>query len=161
MLMRRQELFQEMQQKGVEPDEICFNEIIRIYKDIKEPEGARGVLKQMVDRDLRPTLVNFNSVMDACAKAGKPELAEQVLQELREDLEPDSFTFSALVGAWAKRGDAEKASKALAQMAEMRLRPTQHATRHPNLFMNTFHITYIPGPSSARELLRVLEFDLV
>ena len=56
-----------MQQQAVEPDEICFNEIIRIYKDIKEPERARGVLKQMVDRTLSPTLVNFNSVMDAGA----------------------------------------------------------------------------------------------
>lgn len=52
-----------------------------------------------------------------------------MLQELRKDLKPDSFTFSALVGAWAKRGDALRASKALAQMAEMRLRATQHATR--------------------------------
>ena len=51
------------------------------------------------------------------------------MQELRKDLKPDSFTFSALVGAWAKRGDALRASKALAQMAEMRLRATQHATR--------------------------------
>lgn len=47
----------------------------------------------MAQRHLTPTVVNFNTVMDACAKAGEPLLAKEVLAEMQATSShcPDTF----------------------------------------------------------------------
>jgi hypothetical protein len=66
--------------------------------------------------DVKPTTINFNTVLDAWAKSGggrsAAERAEEILEWMdrlhkdgNNDVKPDTITFNAVLDAWARSGD--------------------------------------------------------
>lgn len=66
--------------------------------------------------DIKPTTINFNTVLDAWAKSGggraSAERAEEILEWMdrlykggNKDVRPDTITFNAVLDAWARSGD--------------------------------------------------------
>ena len=66
--------------------------------------------------DIKPTTINFNTVLDAWAKSGggrsAAERAEEVMEWMdrlhkagNEDVHPDTITFNAVLDSWARSGD--------------------------------------------------------
>lgn len=52
----------------------------------------------MKETGLRPNEVTYNSLIDACVRASKMELAWRFLDEMQsEGLAPDNFTYSTLI----------------------------------------------------------------
>ena len=58
----------------------------------------------MRKRGIAPTLVTFNTLIDACARSGNLTLAYETLAEMREAaLRPNERTFSILIHACARQ----------------------------------------------------------
>lgn len=63
------------------------------------------VFDQMSDFGVTPSLITFNSLIDACARKGDIERARSVFERLGEvSLTPNDRTFSSLIHAHAVRG---------------------------------------------------------
>lgn len=94
------------------------------------PDRCMALLKRMKEKyDLEPCVRTRNSLINAVAKAGKPnsaEKAESMLLEMlhtnREDLMPSTVTFNICIDAWSRSRspDAPKrAERLLNQMREL------------------------------------------
>ena len=57
---------------------------------------------------MSPNVVTFNTVINACGKAGRAADAEAVLASMDEHgLQPDKVSFTALVDAYGRAGEVE------------------------------------------------------
>lgn len=58
-----------------------------------------------------PTIITFNSLIDACARAGDIDRARSIFAHLREaGLKPNDRTFSAMIHSHAVLGQVRKCS---------------------------------------------------
>ena len=78
-------IFEQMNQQGIQPDEICFNEIIRIHAKQQAPEKAKEILT--LARKLQTQLFDvlcFISILDILWYCiGVVLLVEESLHQLR------------------------------------------------------------------------------
>ncbi|CAK0790023.1 unnamed protein product, partial [Prorocentrum cordatum] len=76
------------------------------------------------DEPLRPSVHAYAVVIATCAKAKRPEEAQQLLEEMLElGMEPDTQTYTALVKAFARTGKMEFATQALKEMRQRNIEP--------------------------------------
>ena len=72
--------------------------------------------------DVKPTTINFNTVLDAWAKNGggraAAERAEKMLEWMDDlyksgnaEVKPDTITFNAVIDAWARSGDKQHVAR--------------------------------------------------
>ena len=60
-------------------------------------------MKRMLASDIEANVVSYSAMVDACAKAGEPALAEKWHHAMLEKgIAPNAHSFSVLINAWAK-----------------------------------------------------------
>jgi pentatricopeptide repeat protein len=74
--------------------------------------------------DLKPNVVICNALIDALAKAGLPEKAEQVLRELESEatlgLKPDTITYNTVMSGWSRSRHPKAMDRMQALFDEMK-----------------------------------------
>ena len=76
---------------------------------------------------MKPSLVAFNMIIDACGKAGRDEEAVQAYVDLIECRHrPNAVTYTSLISAVAHAGRYEKADELYRRMLDDGLEPTGH-----------------------------------
>jgi pentatricopeptide repeat protein len=129
--MRASELLERMESRyragdlALKPNNFTYNAVINSLAKSKEPgaaEKAERVLQNMVNRyksggenDVKPTTINFNTVLDAWAKSGggrsSAERAERILQWMDEihrsgndDAKPGKYLRRSFVKIFVHQG---------------------------------------------------------
>ena len=75
------------------------------------------------DMDVKPNVVNYNSVINAwgrCKRKGSALRAAQILKMMEEDeVEPDTLSYSLVVSAWSHSTESDATYQAEAVLTEM------------------------------------------
>jgi pentatricopeptide repeat protein len=71
------------------------------------------------DKELKPNVVSYNTVINAYAKAGNADRAEAILEEMHQDYEQGNHdakanvcSFNTVLSAWSRSGSAKGAERA-------------------------------------------------
>lgn len=117
--------------KNVRPGEVTFNILLHAYAKSKNPhyaEKAEKLLNRMVEtleQDGRqgtgPTTESFASVLDAYAKCGKSEAAENLFRRMAESgqVQVNTVTYNTVLNAFAKSRDKDAPYRAEALLNRM------------------------------------------
>ena len=110
---------------GISPDTYCCTSLIKAYGMKGEAEKALDVVRMMIELGLRPDLVTYNTLIDACEKNGRLEEATRIFrQELPEQgLKPDIFTYTVMLNMHGKRGKFAEALGYFEEAIRVGLRP--------------------------------------
>ena len=114
----------DMQQRGLEPNEITYNALIGACKYGRNVEKAMELFAEMQQRGLEPNVITYTALISACDKGHKAEKAMEVFVEMQQrGLEPNVITYNALISACEKDHQAEKAMELFAEMQQRGLVP--------------------------------------
>jgi len=123
-----------MLQANVMPDTTTFNAVLLAYANTSDCEGAfhlMGKLEALVRDECpnaRPDVCSFNTLLSACAKAGKPGRAEDgFFQMEKRGLEPDVVSFTTVINAHARAGNTQEAQAWLDAMVTRGKAPDSYA----------------------------------
>jgi pentatricopeptide repeat protein len=75
------------------------------------------------DRELKPGIVIYNALIDAWAKSGSVERAEQILRDLDSNppsVKPNVITYGAIVKGWSVSGHSKAADRVQSLYDEMK-----------------------------------------
>lgn len=119
-----EELLQELEKFGLEPDEITFNTLIKLYSKCNQRELLRGVPELMVENRVMPDLATVNSLVAAYVDLGNLREAEALLRRLQSDekswwgahLKPDVRTFTTMMKGYVQKGRRSDAMRTLLAM---------------------------------------------
>lgn len=135
-------ILREMPGHGIEPDIYSYNAVISAYSNSNNRTDAIKTVRMLLDElkerygstgdaRYRPTGVTYNAVMNAYARAHRPEAAEQVLTEMIDDFlsngnqaaRPDVTSFNTVLKAIAfaksKNGISDKAEALFKRMESL------------------------------------------
>ena len=130
----------------VYPNAGCYNAVILGYSNTRDPESAERVLQHMLESHARnahgertavPNVQNFNTVLRAWAKSGRPEAgcrAAAILGKLdniargASSIRPDQVTYNTVLDAWARSTAPNSALEAEKLLAEMERRWNERDT---------------------------------
>ncbi|CAN0470865.1 unnamed protein product, partial [Discosporangium mesarthrocarpum] len=66
-------------------------------------ESALEVFEEMRASSCRPSVVTYNSLLDACEKSGNSEKAMQLLDEMfSESIKPDLYSYGSVISCCGK-----------------------------------------------------------
>jgi len=104
---------------------IIYSTLMKGFAIQRDTDGAFEVLDLMSEEGITPNLVTLNTLLDACARAGKMEKCASVMQEIRtkHGLMPDRITYSTLIKGFCNHGDITKALALMKSMKEQGLKP--------------------------------------
>merc|ERR550514_56265 len=103
-------LFNDMCERGVDPDLITYSTVIKGYCVQGDLDQAVQLYTSMRKRGVKPDAILFNSILDGCARKQMRTLTEQVLRDMEEaKVAPSNFTLSILVKLYGRTGDIERA----------------------------------------------------
>lgn len=119
------------------PDVKAANILMNCYAKLGDVEAAQDLLKQMIAGNgadvprMTPNLVTFNTLLDACFKAGELDMALEVKQQIDDaGLIPDARTYTTLMATVARKAsrssganDPTLAFSFLQEMQERDIRP--------------------------------------
>lgn len=102
------DLFDTMLKDGVEPDRTSYSIVMdSVLKDIQSPvENVFDLYKDMLDRKLRPDVVVYTTLIQACARDKDIRRAFDILKDMEaRRVNPNEYTFNALLGLLARMED--------------------------------------------------------
>lgn len=105
------ELFSQMQQEGVWPDEITFISILHACSHAGLVNDAKAYFASMSkDYGISPSVEHYSSMIDLLGRFGHLEEAEAFLKDM--PVEPDVVAWKAFLGACRTHGDMERGKRA-------------------------------------------------
>ncbi|KAJ3064039.1 hypothetical protein HK102_008306, partial [Quaeritorhiza haematococci] len=110
---RAQQVFDDMCEKGVEPDVETYRILIDAYAEARDPKGATLIYEDLLRR----------SKKDKERRETDPQESDQTIPLL----EPDRNIYNGLIRAHARCLDADSALKVLQDMKERKIQPTNRA----------------------------------
>jgi pentatricopeptide repeat protein len=126
---KAEQIFKVMASKGVKPDSITFNTMIRAYAQNNDLEGSFALLERMESCGVQPNVVTFNSLVHAAVCNNRADKAWAVLPMMaRVGVAPDSVTFASLVSGIKqdKSGKSlEKGFECLAHLRKLGIQPDE------------------------------------
>ena len=101
---------QEMFDKLVVQDEVCWNAILAAYAQVGESQNVFQLFNQMLEECRKPDLVTFISVLNACSHAGEVWNGEKHFEAIaREyDLLPVAEHYACMIDLLGRSGCIEK-----------------------------------------------------
>merc|ERR1719215_701646 len=73
-------------------------------------ERVWAVFKEMLARDIKPSVITFNAVIDACARNGQTDRVPELMVEMKKQgLEPNLITYSTMIKGSCQQGDMQSA----------------------------------------------------
>eukprot|EP00400_MALV-I_sp_L67-5_P000050 gene50-2_t len=113
-------------EKNVIPDRKEFLKVLHSYSKVGDVKNAYFVLKSMKQNHVKPGIVGYSQVLDACSKSKPPDLetAMNVKNTMKINKIPfDKFCYTSLVALFSKRGEFNIAESYLNQMLAERIKP--------------------------------------
>lgn len=106
------EIFGEMQNRGVEPDDVTYNSLISLCSRTLKPDVTRALsmLREMSAVGVPPSDVTLCALTQSLGRANNIELARSQIKELlanQPHLRPTTSTWRPLLHATAVSGDVE------------------------------------------------------
>lgn len=107
---------------NIRPDTVMCNTCIAAYANAADADGAIDTLRMMevlmpLCSTSAPDAVTYNTVITACARAGRPSDAESIFKAMcAKGLEPEQQTYCALLTAYARAGDVKAAAGVMSRL---------------------------------------------
>ncbi|CAM6073859.1 unnamed protein product [Sphagnum tenellum] len=114
------ELFQQMQQEGMQPDSVTFVGVLNACASVVAIEEGRCVHQQIIQSGLQSDVFVCNNLVDMYAKCGSVEEAWRVFNKMPSQ---DVITWNAVALGHVKCGQGEKALELFQQMQQEGVRP--------------------------------------
>ncbi|XP_073151450.1 pentatricopeptide repeat-containing protein GUN1, chloroplastic [Henckelia pumila] len=104
--------------KGYGNTVYAYSSLISAYAKSGHFEDAIGVFRSMKDSGLKPNLVTYNALIDACGKGGGDfKRASNILVEmLQNGVQPDRITYNSLLAVCSVAGQWESARSLFNEM---------------------------------------------
>ncbi|ORY92100.1 hypothetical protein BCR43DRAFT_80357 [Syncephalastrum racemosum] len=99
------DLFDTMLKDRIEPDRTSYSIVMdSVLKDIHSPvQSVFDLYQDMLDRKLKPDVVVYTTLIQACARENKIEQAFDILKDMEAHrVNPNEYTFNALLGLLAR-----------------------------------------------------------
>ncbi|KAE8650482.1 putative pentatricopeptide repeat-containing protein At1g09680 isoform X2 [Cucumis sativus] len=105
-----EQLFDEMQQRGLRPNGITFTALIDGQCRSRRIDSAMNTYHQMLTMGVKPDLVMYNTLLNGLCKVGDVNKARKLVDEMRMvGMKPDKITYTTLIDGYCKEGDLESA----------------------------------------------------
>ncbi|KAH8954826.1 hypothetical protein BDL97_08G101800 [Sphagnum fallax] len=109
------ELFQQMQQEGMQPDSVTFVGVLNACASVVAIEEGRCAHQQIIQSGLQSDVFVCNNLVDMYAKCGSVEEAWRVFNKMPSQ---DVITWNAVALGHVKCGQGEKALELFQQMQQ-------------------------------------------
>jgi len=118
-------LFKRMEQKGIDPDVITYNSLIKIHSLKGNSSRSMELLSRMRAFGVEPSTNSYNGVFKACLKSGNLYQIWNLYEEMSSNnIEPNGTTFDILLRAASQQGNHKKACQFLDLMTSTTKRPS-------------------------------------
>ncbi|CAM6002934.1 unnamed protein product [Sphagnum balticum] len=115
------ELYQEMQQKGMSPDNFFFVPVLNACASLRALEAGRKVHEEIIQSGCEADVFVGNSLVDMYSKCGSIEDACKVFNNMPSR---DVVTWNAMISGHVKCGQGQKALELFHQMQQKGVQPT-------------------------------------
>ncbi len=115
------ELYQEMQQKGMSPDNFTFVPVLNACASLQALEAGRKVHEEIIQSGCEADVFVGNSLVDMYSKCGSIEDACKVFNNMPSR---DVVTWNAMILGHVKCGQGQKALELFHQMQQKGVQPT-------------------------------------
>ncbi|XP_058103575.1 pentatricopeptide repeat-containing protein At2g13420, mitochondrial-like [Magnolia sinica] len=113
-------LFEEMQRRGVEPDVTSYSIVLHVYSRAHKPDLSLWKLGLMKESGISPTVATYTSVIKCLCSCGRLEDAEKLLDEMvGNDVCPSAATYNCFFKEYRGRKDADSALKLYRKVREL------------------------------------------
>ncbi|KAF8640748.1 hypothetical protein AX17_000399 [Amanita inopinata Kibby_2008] len=121
------ELFQSMQNAGINPDLVSYNTFLAYYGRRGDFKELATVVNNMAAADLAGDVFSFSTILSALLKAGRDDAATVILKLMRKQgIEPNVATYSAVIDYQIREGDERNIRAALLMLQQMELDPRNY-----------------------------------
>jgi pentatricopeptide repeat protein len=111
------QLFETMNEKGVLPNILTFTSLLTACSHSLLPDKALEYVRLMKDQfNITPDVIHHNCVVDALARAGKLEEAENYIHTMKDT---DLITWKTMLGACRLEGDIERGKRIADQIISL------------------------------------------
>ncbi|KAH9542352.1 hypothetical protein CY35_13G000700 [Sphagnum magellanicum] len=115
------ELYQEMQQKGMSPDNFTFVPVLNACASLRALEAGRKVHEEIIQSGCKADVFVGSSLVDMYSKCGSIEDACKVFNNMPSR---DVVTWNAMILGHVKCGQGQKALELFHQMQQKGVQPT-------------------------------------
>lgn len=131
-----EKVFDEMRQRGIEPDVTSFSIVLHMYSRAHKSELSLDKLKLMKAKGISPTTETYTSVVKCLCSCGRLEEAEELLEAMVGDgISPSSATYNCFFKEYKGRKDATGAMNLYKKMKDGLCKPN---TNTYNVLLGTF-----------------------
>ncbi|XP_061996878.1 pentatricopeptide repeat-containing protein At1g02060, chloroplastic isoform X2 [Rosa rugosa] len=113
---------------GVTPDTHTFNILIRGFCLNSMVDEGFHYFKEMSRLKCEPDVVTYNTIVDGLCRAGKVEIARNVVKGMRKrsgELNPNVVTYTTLIRGYCVKEDVDEALCVLEEMSSQGLKPNE------------------------------------
>ncbi len=115
------EFYQEMQQKGMSPDDFTFVTVLNACASLRALEAGRKVHEEIIQSSCKADVFVGSSLVDMYSKCGSMEDACKVFNNMPSR---NAVTWNAMILGHVKCGEGQKAPKLFHQMQQKGVQPT-------------------------------------
>jgi pentatricopeptide repeat protein len=123
--------FESEGEDGCRPDVVSYNLLIHAFAKKGDLKGAEKWLQHLESKGIEATCCSYNSILDACAKAGTwtaAEACERWLERmLDKNVKTNVVSYASVVYAWARRGEQARAEMWMKRMIDSGIKPDEVA----------------------------------
>ncbi|XP_074586171.1 pentatricopeptide repeat-containing protein At2g18520, mitochondrial-like [Curcuma longa] len=114
-------LFDQMRDKGIEPDISCYNSLLHGYFKKGDYAAFDKVLKEICKKGLSQNVGTYNCRIAALCAKGKSSQAEELLDVMKlNGIFPDKISFNTLINRFCKQGDVDSAIELFKRMKDVK-----------------------------------------
>lgn len=107
------------QQVGIEPDEVTYNTLLKLYVSLKEKEKVEALLETMNQCNIKPNVETYTILLDFYAELRDESGAESVIKRMVQDkIEPNNMTYNTLLKLYIDIKNIEKAEITFDEMPD-------------------------------------------
>jgi len=111
-----QDLFKDDQCRG-QVNAVIYCSVLKGYARSRRMDSVWSVWNEMLSRNIEPSIVTFNAMIDACARNAQMEAVPELQAKLKEKgLSPNAITFSTTIKGFCQRGEVKSALSVLDEM---------------------------------------------
>jgi pentatricopeptide repeat protein len=93
---------------------VIFGSVLKGYGRMRRMERVWAVWKDMLSRDIQPSVVTFNAVIDACARSSRMDAVPELLREMaKRKIVPNLITYSTMIKGFSQQKDMRSALSTL------------------------------------------------
>ncbi|EFJ26185.1 hypothetical protein SELMODRAFT_441948 [Selaginella moellendorffii] len=123
---RTQQLFQMLKQAGLKANSTCYEQLLLAYCKAGCLDQAFTIFRES-KQIAKPSLIVYNILLDACAKAGLHLQAMQLYNEVcGSGLKANAITYTSAITALVRSGRCAKAEELYKRMLRLKISPTAH-----------------------------------